>query len=66
VGIPAEERDKIFQKFYQIENSFTGQVPGAGLGLALCKKVVEAMNGKIQLQSEIGKGTTFSVTLPCK
>jgi two-component system sensor histidine kinase VicK len=66
VGIPAEEREKVFQKFYQIESSFTGQVPGAGLGLALWKKVVEAMGGKIQLQSELGKGTRVSVTLPTK
>ncbi len=66
VGIPSEERDKVFQKFYQIENSFTGQVPGAGLGLALCKKVVEEMGGKIQLQSELGKGTKVSVTFRSK
>lgn len=66
VGIPPEEREKVFQKFYQIENSFTGQVPGAGLGLALCKKVVEAMGGKISLDSEIGKETTVSISLPGK
>jgi PAS domain S-box-containing protein len=66
VGIPPEEREKVFEKFYQIENSFTGQVPGAGLGLALCKKVVEAMGGEIGLTSQIGKGTTVSVALPFK
>jgi PAS domain S-box-containing protein len=66
VGIPAEEFEKIFQKFYQIENSFTGQVPGAGLGLALCKRVVEAMDGDIHVKSAIGKGSTFSVRLPCR
>lgn len=61
VGIPAEEKEKVFQKFYQIENSFTGQVPGAGLGLALCKKAVEAMGGDIHLESELGRGTTVVV-----
>ncbi|MCB4757397.1 MAG: GAF domain-containing protein [Elusimicrobia bacterium] len=64
IGIPSEEQEKIFQKFYQIENSFTGQVPGAGLGLSLCKKVVEDMGGTISVQSEIGKGSCFSVRFP--
>ena len=66
IGIPSEEMDRIFQKFYQIENSFTGQVPGAGLGLALCKKVIEELGGNITLQSKLKEGTTFSVTLPSK
>lgn len=66
VGIPSEEMAKVFTKFYQIENSFTGQVPGAGLGLALCKKVVEEMGGKIDLQSKLKEGSTFSVTFPAK
>lgn len=66
VGIPTEERERIFQKFYQIENSFTGQVPGAGLGLALCKRVVEVMEGDIRVQSDLGKGSTISVQLPCR
>ena len=66
IGIPPEEKEKIFQKFYQVENSFTGQVPGAGLGLALCKKVVEAMGGSIAIESEIGKGTRVEVALLSK
>ncbi len=66
VGIPAEEFERIFQKFYQIENSFTGQVPGAGLGLALCQRVVNEMDGTIHVKSSIGKGSTFSVRLPCR
>jgi len=66
VGIPPEEESKIFQKFYQIENSFTGQVPGAGLGLAFCKKVVEAMGGAISVQSKISKGSTIQVTFPAQ
>lgn len=66
VGIPSEETEKVFQKFYQVENSFTGQVSGAGLGLAFCKKVLEAMDGSISLESEINKGTRVHVTLPTK
>lgn len=64
VGIPPEDKEKVFQKFYQVENHFTGQIPGAGLGLALCRKVVTALGGHVRIDSEIGKGTTVSLTLP--
>ncbi len=64
VGIPPEEQEKVFQKFYQVENHFTGQVPGAGLGLSLCKKVVETMGGVVLLTSQIGEGTQLSIDLP--
>lgn len=63
-GIPPEEFDKIFQKFYQIEESFTGQVEGAGLGLALVKRLVDVHGGTIRLESKIGEGSTFTVTFP--
>jgi signal transduction histidine kinase len=63
-GIPAEEMDKIFQKFYQVENSFTGQVPGAGLGLALCKRIMEILKGKITIESQLGEGTTVLLSFP--
>ncbi|MBI3292933.1 MAG: HAMP domain-containing histidine kinase [Elusimicrobia bacterium] len=63
-GIPSEERAKIFQKFYQIDDNFTGQVRGAGLGLALVKRVVEAHGGKVWVESRVGEGSTFSLTLP--
>jgi PAS domain S-box-containing protein len=63
-GIPPEERDKIFQKFYQIEESFTGQVEGVGLGLTLVKQIVEAHGGRMGLETEIGKGSSFYFLLP--
>ena len=63
-GIPAEDQGKVFEKFYQIEKFFTGNVEGAGLGLALVKRLVSAYRGQIDLKSEIGKGATFTVTLP--
>lgn len=63
-GIPSEELDKIFHKFYQIEGSFTGQVQGMGLGLALVKRVVEEHGGEVTVSSELGKGSTFTVILP--
>ncbi len=63
-GIPPEELPKIFQKFYQIEDSFTGQVEGAGLGLALAKRIVEAQGGVIGITSGVGRGTTVDFTVP--
>jgi len=63
-GIPSEERAKIFNKFYQIEGSFTGQVQGMGLGLALVQRVVEEHGGEVRVSSEMGKGSTFIVSLP--
>jgi signal transduction histidine kinase len=66
IGIPSEEREKVFLKFYQIENSFTGQIPGAGLGLALCKRIVEAMHGRIEIDSTLDRGTRVSIRLPLK
>lgn len=63
-GIPGEELGKIFQKFYQIEESFTGQVEGAGLGLALVKRMVEMHGGVVAVESKIGRGSTFTVDFP--
>jgi signal transduction histidine kinase len=63
-GIPPEDREKIFSAFHQIETFFTGQVDGWGLGLPYIKKVVESHGGKIELESALGSGSTFCVTLP--
>jgi len=63
-GIPSEEKEKIFSKFYQIEETFTGQVEGAGLGLAVVKQVVEAHGGKVGVESRLGRGSKFFFTLP--
>ncbi|NIM03950.1 GAF domain-containing protein [bacterium] len=63
-GIPSEEREKIFSKFYQIEETFTGQVEGAGLGLAVVKQVVEAHGGEVGVDSRLGWGSKFFFTLP--
>ncbi len=63
-GIAEGEREKIFDKFYQIEDSATRSQGGMGLGLTLAKEFVEAMGGRLWLRSEMGKGSTFSFTLP--
>lgn len=63
-GIPGEELENIFHKFYQVEASFTGQVEGWGLGLALVKKVAEAHGGRVFAKSQLQKGSAFTLTLP--
>ena len=64
IGISPKEVTKIFQRFYQSENKIASETRGSGLGLTLVKHITEAHNGKIQVESEIGKGSTFSVILP--
>ena len=63
-GIPGEELENIFQKFYQVEASFTGQVEGWGLGLALVKKIAEVHCGRVFARSQLQKGSAFTVALP--
>jgi len=64
IGIPEDQREKIFDKFYQVENSLQRSAGGAGLGLAITKGLVEILQGKIWVESEAGKGSTFTFTLP--
>jgi len=64
IGIPKDELPFIFERFYQIESINTRKHEGAGLGLAIAKELVERMGGGIGVESEPGKGSTFTVTLP--
>jgi PAS domain S-box-containing protein len=64
IGIPAREQGKLFQRFYRVDSSLRRSTQGAGLGLYLCKSIVEAHGGRIWLRSESGKGTTVFVALP--
>lgn len=63
-GIPAEHLPHLFRRFYRVDKARSRETGGAGLGLAICKSFVEAHEGKIEVASEAGKGTTFTVTLP--
>lgn len=63
IGIPVFEQEKIFDRFYRVDTS-RSKVKGYGLGLSIVKEVVEKHRGKIQIESEIEKGTTFTVILP--
>lgn len=62
IGIPLEDQKQLFQPFYRANN--VGSIPGNGLGLAIVKKCLEAHGGDITVNSEVGVGTTFTVTLP--
>jgi PAS domain S-box-containing protein len=64
VGIPAYEQQHIFESFHQVNNSITHENRGSGLGLAITKQLVELMGGSIRVESETGKGSLFTVTLP--
>ncbi len=66
VGIPPDEKDKIFQKFYRVSKGLAGQLGGTGLGLAITKEIIESYGGKIYVESVLDKGSTFTFTLPIK
>jgi two-component system sensor histidine kinase KdpD len=64
VGIPADQHERIFDAFHQAASGSTASRKGIGLGLTICRGIVEAHGGRIWLQSEPGHGTTFSFTIP--
>ena len=64
IGIPPEKLEKIFDQFYQLESTSKWAGHGTGIGLALCKELVELMGGEIRAESEVGKGSLFTVGLP--
>jgi signal transduction histidine kinase len=63
-GIAAADQTKIFEEFQQVDNTSTRQKGGTGLGLAISRRIVEMHGGRILVDSELGKGSTFTITLP--
>jgi len=63
-GIPPEDVPHLFQKFYRVDNSATRTIGGTGLGLFLCRKIVELYEGRIWVESSLGKGSTFFMKFP--
>ncbi|MGH9804247.1 MAG: ATP-binding protein [Candidatus Acidiferrales bacterium] len=64
IGIPQAEQGRIFERFYRVESSRAAESGGTGLGLSIAKHLVEAQGGRIAVESEVGRGSTFSVYLP--
>jgi PAS domain S-box-containing protein len=64
IGIAEEDIPHLFQKFYRVDNSMTRTVGGTGLGLFICKKIIELYNGRIWVDSRAGQGSTFFINLP--
>jgi len=64
IGIPEEDLDRIFERFYQVESHMTRRHGGLGLGLAVSKILVEIHGGRIEVQSVVEAGSQFSVWLP--
>ena len=64
IGIEPENQGRIFERFYQVDNTATRKFGGTGMGLALVAKLMELQNGNVDVQSAPGRGSTFSVSLP--
>lgn len=64
IGIPTDKLEKVFERFYQVDNSSTREFGGTGLGLSIVKNFVDAHNGRIEVSSIIGTGSTFTVYIP--
>ena len=66
IGIPADEVENIFKPFHQVDGAMTRKYAGTGLGLSICENFVKAMGGTISVESELGKGSEFTVRVPVK
>jgi signal transduction histidine kinase len=65
-GVPKQEQERIFERFYQIDSSYTRKAGGSGLGLAIAKEITERLGGKISIKSTLGKGSIFYVRIPIR
>ena len=66
IGIPRDRLDYVFERFNRVDPSYKGKYKGTGLGLTIVRQLVEAMNGQISVNSQVGKGSTFWCTVPFK
>ena len=62
VGLSAEQAEQVFERFYRVDQA--RKKDGTGLGLAICREIIELHGGRIEVTSELGKGSVFEVTLP--
>lgn len=66
IGIDENDIDKLFLEFSRLKNKETRDISGSGLGLSILKQIVESYDGKVEVKSELGKGSTFIINLPNK
>lgn len=66
IGIDKEHMDRLFQRFYQADKSLHRNAEGTGIGLSIVKSIVDMLDGKINVESEVGKGSTFKIDLPAR
>ena len=64
LGIPKEALANIFHPFFRVDNSDRRQIGGTGLGLAICQRIMHTLGGTIEVQSEHGRGSIFTFTIP--
>ena len=66
IGIPASERERVFDAFYQVDSSSTREQGGTGLGLSIVRRLVDAHDGTVAVEANAPQGSVFVVTIPCK